>query len=346
MHNVYMPECDQIAMKVMSGFCIHEPRFVESEHIVLPKDLVERTIGYLIPNYGKYIAQLTTVSPKKQVCGRTFLYDIIPYLGTTILQCGFFFMFDYPDHPINNVFRMIHGYQRLATPYIQYVRQLKIRHTEEKIRHLNDTVADVLCLNLEEIVSLRSTIVDYQNHFEQHVNRTAQALITYDATAGKLGRKHDKLLKTINHHEQKICELQCFMFRVEENNQQRHKEMLEFFISRAGNDSNERHFNSHCVSHQQDLEVDKVFVNDTIRLPEPTLQGNIEDGSPQRHQAPSVFASLLDHEPTISEMAISGNKKNIPKQRRVFTRDNEIIRQAQLEFRKGPNVLVNNESQP
>jgi hypothetical protein len=106
-----MPECDQIAMTVMSGFRIHEPHYVESEHIIIPTNIIERPIGYLVPNYGKYLAQLATVSPQKIICGKMFLYDIIPYLVTTFLQCGFFFMFDYPDHTITNNFKKIHGYQ-------------------------------------------------------------------------------------------------------------------------------------------------------------------------------------------------------------------------------------------
>jgi hypothetical protein len=232
MHKVYMPECDQIAMKViMSGFRIHVPHFVESEHIIIPTNIIERVIGYLVPNYGKYLAQLASVSPKKKICGKTFLCDIIPYLVTTFLQCGFF-MFDYPDHPITNVFKKIHGYQRLAVPYIKYVHRLKISHKEEKLCQLNDTVADVLFHNLEEIVSLRSTILDYQNHFEQHVNKTAQALFTYDATAHDIGRKQEKLIKAIKDHDSKIGEMKRFMFRLEETNKEDTKNWYNSFLPR------------------------------------------------------------------------------------------------------------------
>jgi hypothetical protein len=60
---------------------------------------------------------------------------------------------------------------------------------------------------LEEIVLLRSTIFDYQNYFEQHVNKTAQALITYDATASDVGWKQEKLIKAIKDHDSEIGEM-------------------------------------------------------------------------------------------------------------------------------------------
>jgi hypothetical protein len=89
---------------------------VESEHIILPTDIIERAIGYLVPNYGKYILQLATESPKKKLCSKTFLYDIILYMVTTFLQCGFFFVFDFPDHQVTSLFKKIHSYQQLAVP--------------------------------------------------------------------------------------------------------------------------------------------------------------------------------------------------------------------------------------
>jgi hypothetical protein len=252
-------------------------------------------------------------------------------------------MFDYPDHPITNVFKKILGYQRLAVPYIKYVRQLKISHTKEKLCQLNDTVADVLSRNLEEIVSLWSTILDYQNHFEQHVIKTAQALITYDATAHDLGQKQEKLIKAIKDHDSEIGEMKQFMFRLEENQQRRHKERVQFILAKGVNNDNAKM--TELSSVHKEIEAHLFFSDNSIRLPEPTIQGNIEGGMPTRHNVPSVFAALLEPEGNDTTnnfpMMVAS-----PPLRRIFTRDNEIVQQAKLNFQMTTDVLVNNESPP
>jgi hypothetical protein len=65
LHNCFMPGSDLVAMKVMSGFRIHETRYVESEHITFPDGFIDHAITQLSPDYGKYCAQLDTVPANK-----------------------------------------------------------------------------------------------------------------------------------------------------------------------------------------------------------------------------------------------------------------------------------------
>ena len=105
-HSAYLPEVEEETMKVMSGFRKNEARFAATEHVVFPGDhqkYLEDGINYLIPNYSRLVQEQQSARGDKTQCANKILYEVIPYLVETVLQVGYFFIHEYPNHPLTSV---------------------------------------------------------------------------------------------------------------------------------------------------------------------------------------------------------------------------------------------------
>jgi hypothetical protein len=105
-HSAYLPEVEEEAMKVMSGFRKSELRFVPTEHVVIPGDhktYLEDGMNYLIPHYRRLAREQQSAMGDKTQCANKVLYQVIPYLVETVLQVGYYFIHEYPQHPLTSI---------------------------------------------------------------------------------------------------------------------------------------------------------------------------------------------------------------------------------------------------
>jgi hypothetical protein len=109
MHSAYAPEVEEETLKVMSGFRKHEHRFVPTEHVKFPGDqdlYLQEGIDHLLPEYRRYLYEYNSVEGDKTTCCEKFLLHIVPYFCLTILQCGYWFIRDFPEHPLTQLLRV------------------------------------------------------------------------------------------------------------------------------------------------------------------------------------------------------------------------------------------------
>ena len=104
-----MPEVEEETMRVMSGFRKYETRFVPTEHVVFPGEhnkYLEDGINWLLPEYRRYIEEYYSDLGDKSQAATKFLFHVIPYLVETLLQCGYYFINDFPLHPLTALLRV------------------------------------------------------------------------------------------------------------------------------------------------------------------------------------------------------------------------------------------------
>lgn len=108
-HSAYMPEVEEETMRVMSGFRKYETRFVPTEHVVFPGEhnkYLEDGIQWLLPEYSRYIEEYYSDLGDKSQAATKFLFHVLPYLVETLLQCGYYFINDFPLHPLTALLRV------------------------------------------------------------------------------------------------------------------------------------------------------------------------------------------------------------------------------------------------
>ena len=109
LHSAYMPEVEEVTLKVMSGFKKWETRFVKTEHVVFPRErkmYLKAGMKHLLPNYKNYVKQHNSPGGDRSTCCEKFLFHILPYFVETVLQCGYWFIADYPQHPLTHILRV------------------------------------------------------------------------------------------------------------------------------------------------------------------------------------------------------------------------------------------------
>jgi hypothetical protein len=93
----------------MSGFRKGETRYVPTEHIRFPgthQAYIDNCMKYLIPHYSRYVTEQQSEYGDKTVAATKLLYHVIPHLVETVLQCGYWFVHDYPTHPLAAVLKV------------------------------------------------------------------------------------------------------------------------------------------------------------------------------------------------------------------------------------------------
>jgi hypothetical protein len=92
----HQSETDRDCMRVMTGY----PKgdyFNEISLMQLPHE-VEHYVRLLLPNYSDWLRQRESPNGDKTDCCTTFLLRVLPYLVQVVVQCGVFFIEEFPRH--------------------------------------------------------------------------------------------------------------------------------------------------------------------------------------------------------------------------------------------------------
>jgi hypothetical protein len=109
LNSAYMPEVEEETLKVMSGFRKWETRYVKTEHVVFPRErsvYLKAGTKHLLPGYHRYLKEHRSTRGDHSTCAEKFLLHILPYFVETIMQCGYWFINDFPLHPLTQILRV------------------------------------------------------------------------------------------------------------------------------------------------------------------------------------------------------------------------------------------------
>ena len=110
LHTAYMPEVEEETLKVMSGFKKWEHRYVKAEHVQFPgrdqEAYLRLGIRFLIPEYDRYLSEQSSTRGDKSTAAENFLLHVLPYFCRRILQCGYWFIEEYPLHHLTQILKV------------------------------------------------------------------------------------------------------------------------------------------------------------------------------------------------------------------------------------------------
>jgi hypothetical protein len=184
----------------------------------------------------------------------------------------------YKEHPISMLLSWMNGYRIIIEPAIANVAQICMNSTENKLRILNNTVADVLSDVIIHNQSLHSTMMSFQLSFDNQVKYINTALSHYSDKAEKVHKKQENISKSLAHLQDQMAELKLFIFTMESNNKKRQKQLvsaMRYLIDEAKQVVTQ--FPTESTPYERSHD-NVILYNDDDIFPEPTLQGNIEDG--------------------------------------------------------------------
>jgi hypothetical protein len=95
----YQSETDRACMRVMAGYTQGD-YFNEISLIQLPHE-IEHYIRLLLPNYSNWLRQRESANGDKSQACETFLLRVLPYLVQVLVQCGVFFVEEFPRHSMS-----------------------------------------------------------------------------------------------------------------------------------------------------------------------------------------------------------------------------------------------------
>jgi hypothetical protein len=105
----YMPEVEEETLKVMCGFKKHECRFVPTEHVEFPRDhdvYMKAGTEVLLPQYKRYVSEYHSTEGDRTRAATTMVFHVLPYFIETLLQCGYWFIRDYPNHELSSLLKV------------------------------------------------------------------------------------------------------------------------------------------------------------------------------------------------------------------------------------------------
>jgi hypothetical protein len=102
--SAYQSETDRECMRVMAGYPKGE-YFNENSLIKLPLE-IEQYIHLLLPKYPDWLRQRESANGDKSECCTTFLLGVLPYLVQVLVQCGVFFIEEFPTHSMSRYLKV------------------------------------------------------------------------------------------------------------------------------------------------------------------------------------------------------------------------------------------------
>jgi hypothetical protein len=137
-----------------------------------------------------------------------------------INEYGVYMVKDFKDHPKTIMLCGIHDFKLYRGPALDEDKALKLNSMDEKLKLLNNTVANVMSHTLVQLHDVKSSVLTYQLNFENNNQMVASALSFYQLKADEVNSRQDKVVATLLNQQEQISELKSFMYHMEMNNQE------------------------------------------------------------------------------------------------------------------------------
>ena len=111
--SAYQAEADREVCKVQAGFDKDEPWFVPESNLDCTASLAafER---HLLPEIDHWRSEAKNQNGDKSSCADDFLHQVLPFLVEVVVQCGIYFIKDFPQHPFGELLKQMNGYEQWA----------------------------------------------------------------------------------------------------------------------------------------------------------------------------------------------------------------------------------------
>ena len=112
--SAYQAEADREVCKVQAGFDKDEPWFVPESNLDCTASLAafER---HLLPEIDHWRSEAKNRNGDKSSCADDFLHQVLPFLVEVVVQCGIYFIEDFPQHPFGELLKQMNGYEQWAS---------------------------------------------------------------------------------------------------------------------------------------------------------------------------------------------------------------------------------------
>jgi hypothetical protein len=135
----------------------------------------------LVPKYNTWVAQVAASGGDKSACASNFLFKILPYLVTTVLQDGIYFIQEFPEHEFSKLLvSEIHEYTRFAVFQRQKVVETVERYQQEKVNQLDllgNNVCTVVGALQREVAETNIELIRHREMISQQVISMQQNMI-------------------------------------------------------------------------------------------------------------------------------------------------------------------------
>ena len=175
----------------------------------------------LLPKYNTWVAQSAAQSGDKSNCAVNFLFKILPYLVTTVIQNGIYFIQDFPDHEFSKfLIFSIREYTQFAVYQRQKVKEAVARYQQEKVNQLDllgDNVCTVIGALQRELEVTNNSLNQHREMFQQQVITMQQQMINLQTSFLRQSQTLDRIstiqeqltnnIAQMNTRQEQICGL-------------------------------------------------------------------------------------------------------------------------------------------
>ena len=168
--SAYQAEVDFDACTVQSGFRPGEEWFVPEANIEIPPPLLREWTKYLLPRIDTWRAERTGRHGDKSPCADNFLNETIPFLVEVIVQCGIYFILEFPTHEMAQLLMGFPGYEEWAHRKRQECANLSATRVEDRMQVMEEATRgsyERLNQRFDELVGLLSQVVEQNNNLVQ-----------------------------------------------------------------------------------------------------------------------------------------------------------------------------------
>ncbi len=134
----------------------------------------------LLPKYASWVTQSASIRGDRSQCAMNFLYKILPYLVTTVIQNGIYFIKDFPNHYFTHLLLSIPEYSRFAIFQRNEVKNTVRRYKLEevsKLQSLGENVSTVVGSLQSELFETNRNLTMHRDIFQQQVLTMQQQMI-------------------------------------------------------------------------------------------------------------------------------------------------------------------------
>jgi hypothetical protein len=168
-----------------------------TEHVTLPhSEYLDKCIRILIPHYSRYIYEYKSNEGDHSKCASTFLFEVLPFVVETILQCGFYFIKEFPNHELSRLLELLPNYVAYAPIAIQSVDEIARNRTAKLVTTLNENVAQAVGSLQQEVQSLKTQVMTYQQILLENTNMSTGLCDSTRYSIDRLNGKVEQLIKT------------------------------------------------------------------------------------------------------------------------------------------------------
>lgn len=134
--SAYQAEADYEACLVQSGFHKGDEWFVPEAAIEISDERKQEWELLLLPQITEWRLQTRRANGDRSECAKNFLNCTVPFLVEVFIQCGIYFILDFPVHPMAQLLLQLPGYEQWANQQRIACAQMRTDRSVDSMRNM------------------------------------------------------------------------------------------------------------------------------------------------------------------------------------------------------------------